>query len=611
MYASAFSLVGLWTVAGALAGVDAAPLATPEIFERLPAVPEGWSKSREAEADTKIRFRIALKSPKQAEFEQTLLDVSTPDHARYGQHLSSSELKAMLRPRGESTDSVLAWLSGAGVSSVEDAGEWVNFVATVEQAEAMLHTDFAWYRNDINQAERLRTLQYSVPHDLREHIAMIQPTTRFGQIRPQSRGPHDVTMLGPVGDVARLSSEGGDGEFELAACNTAITPECLRRLYNIKGFKATKNGKLGIAGYLEQVAKYDDLETFFGRFARYAVGTNFSLESIKGGIVSQDDGEFNDVEANLDAQYGLAMSAPIDGVYYSTAGRGDLIPDLDQPSLDDNQNEPYLDFLTYVLALPDAELPQVLTTSYGEDEQSVPEPYSRTVCNLFGQLGARGVSVLFSSGDTGPGSACQTNDGKNTTRFLPIFPGACPWVTSVGGTTKVQPEEAIGFSSGGFSDRFPRPAYQDEAIKTYLGVLGDKWKGLYNPDGRGFPDISAQSANFQFINRGNLGSVGGTSASAPTVAGMVSLLNSARAAQGKAPLGFLNPFIYSQGKSALNDIVKGKSRGCTGVDIYSGLPTPFVPDAGWDAVAGWDPVTGHGTPDFDKLLKLAAPGTPN
>ena len=45
-------------------------------------------------------------------------------------------------------------------------------------------------------------------------------------------------------------------------------------------------------------------------------------------------------------------------------------------------------------------------------------------CSLFAQLGARGVSVLFSSGDTGVGSACQTNDGKNTTRFLPTFPGA-------------------------------------------------------------------------------------------------------------------------------------------------------------------------------------------
>jgi tripeptidyl-peptidase-1 len=62
-------------------------------------------------------------------------------------------------------------------------------------------------------------------------------------------------------------------------------------------------------------------------------------------------------------------------------------------------NEPYLDFLTYMLKLPDAKLPQTLTTSYGEDEQSVPRAYAEKVCQMFGQLGARGVSVVFSSGE--------------------------------------------------------------------------------------------------------------------------------------------------------------------------------------------------------------------
>lgn len=171
--------------------------------------------------------------------------------------------------------------------------------------------------------------------------------------------------------------------------------------------------------------------------------------------------------------------------YYSTGGLGKLVPDLDQPTPESNQNEPYLDFLTYMLALPDSELPQTITSSYGEDEQSVPEPYARKVCDMFGQLGLRGVSILISSGDTGPGSACQTNDGKNTTRFLPIFPASCPYVTSVGGTTFIEPERAVSFSSGGFSDLWERPGWQNNAVKGYLNFLGEKWKGLYNSDGRG------------------------------------------------------------------------------------------------------------------------------
>ncbi len=135
---------------------------------------------------------------------------------------------------------------------------------------------------------------------------------------------------------------------------------------------------------------------------------------------------------------------------------------------------------------------------------------SNQTCSLFAQLGARGISVIFASGDTGVGSACQTNDGKNTTRFLPIFPAACPFVTSVGGTHHVEPEVATYFSSGGFSDRFPRPAYQDAAVTRYLGILGNKWEGLYNPAGRGFPDVAAQSQNFTVVDRGLEIRVGGT-----------------------------------------------------------------------------------------------------
>lgn len=162
------------------------------------------------------------------------------------------------------------------------------------------------------------------------------------------------------------------------------------------------------------------------------------------------------------------------------------------------------------MSLSDDELPTTLTNSWAENEQSVPAPYANMTCSLFAQLGARGVSVLFASGNWGPGSACQTNDGKNTTRFMPTFPATCPYVTSVGGTYRVQPELAVPFSSGGFSDRFPRPAYQDAAVTQYLCVLGDTWEGLYNPDGRGFPDVAAQASNFTYFDLGQEGRTSGT-----------------------------------------------------------------------------------------------------
>lgn len=62
----------------------------------------------------------------------------------------------------------------------------------------------------------------------------------------------------------------------------------------------------------------------------------------------------------------------------------------------------------------------------------VPLDYATEVCNLFAQLGARGSSIMFSSGDDGVGAGnCLTNDGKNTKRFQPNFPASCPFVTTV------------------------------------------------------------------------------------------------------------------------------------------------------------------------------------
>ena len=82
-------------------------------------------------------------------------------------------------------------------------------------------------------------------------------------------------------------------------------------------------------------------------------------------------------------------------------------------------------------------------------------------------------------------------------------------------------------------------------------------------------------------------------------------LNSLRVSAGKPPLGFLNPWIYSKGKSGMTDIVDGGSFGCLGEDPFSETTAPYVPFASWNATVGWDPVTGFGTPFFPKLVELA------
>lgn len=106
--------------------------------------------------------------------------------------------------------------------------------------------------------------------------------------------------------------------------------------------------------------------------------------------------------------------------------------------------------------------------------------------------------VLIGCNSTGVGSACQSNDGKKTPQFTPAFPGTCPYITAVGGTQAVTPEVAWVASSGGFSNYFPRPWYQERAVETYLARhIDNETKEYYsrytNFAGRGFPDVSAHS----------------------------------------------------------------------------------------------------------------------
>lgn len=174
-------------------------------------------------------------------------------------------------------------------------------------------------------------------------------------------------------------------------------------------------------------------------------------------------------------------------------------------SLPDNVTgslEPFLELASHLLNLDDARLPTVVSISYGANEQLFPRPYAQQVCDMFGQLGTRGVSVVVSSGDMGPGASCEANDGTQTPKFIPSFPASCPYVTSVGATVGIAPETAADFSAGGFSEYFARPEWQDDAVEEYLQLLGEKWTGYYNPRGRGFPDVAAQGVNHSFWNHG-------------------------------------------------------------------------------------------------------------
>lgn len=192
-----------------------------------------------------------------------------------------------------------------------------------------------------------------------------------------------------------------------------------------------------------------------------------------------------------------------------------------------------------------------------------------------------------------------------TAHMWPSWPASSPWVTAVGATSanQIPGTEAATTqfgSGGGFSYRFarsPNATWQQTVVSSYLQNYGAKLppSSTYEASGRATPDVSALGEAFQVVVSGRTEGVGGTSASAPTFAAIVSLLNDARIAGGKSALGFLNPFIYSNA-DAFTDVTTGSNA----ID-RSGAPAAY----GWECKQGWDAVTGFGTPKFASLLAAA------
>lgn len=68
---------------------------------------------------------------------------------------------------------------------------------------------------------------------------------------------------------------------------------------------------------------------------------------------------------------------------------------------------------------------------------------------------------------------------------------------------------------------------------------------MYNSAGRAYPDVAAVGDNVVIFSAGSEGLIGGTSASSPAFAAILTRINDERIAVGKTPIGFVNPTLVS------------------------------------------------------------------
>ncbi|OCT47745.1 Tripeptidyl-peptidase sed3 [Cladophialophora carrionii] len=581
--------------------------------------PRAWTNLGRAPTEHLIHLTIGLSQSRFDELERRLYEVSDPSHPRYGQHLSVDEVNELVKPSDDASAAVHEWLEEYGIDmdqlAYSPAKDWISIPLPVSTIEDMLNTEYSvWEHQDGSTI--VRTEGYSLPHYVHKHITTIQPTNSWARLEGHKKRT-EIMKRSVIDKRTTHVLEAADtweppssipppeNSTVYAACNfTHVTPDCVRTLYGTIDYevKAAGLNKMAHTNYLEEATNRSDISQFLTMYRPEAASYAYEFEaiSIAGGLLDNGTNVAatgQDREANLDAEYMIGIGYPTPLIAYHTGGRNPtFVPDI---NTEDNSDEPFLVWAQYLAGLPDDEIPQVVSTSYGDDEQTVSRSYAQAVCNQFAQLGARGVSLFFSSGDFGVGTdeTCISNEDNTTAMFMPSFPADCPYVTAVGATTGY-PESAawrklssgLYFNSGaGFSNYFDMPAYQAETVNAYVDGLGGLYDGLYNKSGRAYPDIAAIGQLFPVLWNGTTVNLVGTSGSSPIAAAVFALLNDALISEGRPPVGFLNPWLYKSGHLLFTDVNNGSSAGCN----TSGFP----------ATDGWDAVTGWGTPYLPKLLE--------
>lgn len=481
--------------------------------------------------------------------------------------------------------------------------------------------------------ELVRAQEWSLPGRLHRHIVAIQPTNSFLKETPRK------LIHKRSGHLSRTKLDLGHAEFKAKVARGvqgfhefpdypvsefcfpqnpkanfwAITPTCIRSLYNTFNYTPKAPGKqiVGFVNYHDDTVMHLDEAWFMDQFrpeSRQDYDYMINVIKINSGADIQRfpkdpkklvRADLNQ-KGNLAGQILASLTYPI-RLYSWNTGGGSSLP-VGNSTFTIIQ-EPYLEWLDYMLK-QGTDLPTVVSSSYIDDEQTIPKEYAIKVCQEFGKLSARGVSLLFPSGDNGvagQSGSCISNDGTQTERFVPAFPASCPYVTAVGATTLPVPKDGetprevaawhtsdgkklnrTFVSGGGFSNYFEQPTYQKSVVESYIQKLNDTNKGWWNASGRAYPDIAAIGDGIYSRWNGKEDSRFTTSASTAIAASIIGLLNDVRISKGKKLLGFLNPWLYSEGFKGFTDIVDGSARGCN--------------VAGFPAGPGWDAVTGFGTP---------------
>jgi subtilase family serine protease len=563
-----------------------------------------------ASTSLKLSLQLGLIAD-QSGLQSAVKAASNPASSSYGKYLSLSSLASKYGASSSKRNGVVNAFKSNGITAKVDVTHLrVSATVSVGKAQKLFGTKWKVYKTGSGSKVALPVGTPKLPSGIKGNVDTVSGMRlQLSSGSSSSVAGSAVTAAGGTPTRTGTPAYGCvPGSFPAAlASSGGLYPNQVLSAYGLAPLQAAglkgQGARVAILG--EAPTPAADVNTFRSCFG--AQGTALQIHNA---------GSLKPIlESSLDAMT-VAMVAP-------ALSRFDLWVHPISPSADDGDIDGFLKLLAAPLqattsGLP---LPNVISVSYGVCE-SVVQPYTATRTLVERQLtatAALGITTVVAAGDSGSSACARGVSASQLTssdkKPQVDWPASSPWVLAVGGTNLTLAADNTIASSGAWNDT----AYPAPYTSTAGGGGGSSafearpwWQpaqSFATSGKRMVPDVAAfadESPGYPIVCssgvQGCKGSgqsiafVGGTSAAAPLLAGMIALWNQQAHDQGLPRPGFIAPLLTSLAQhdpQAFTDITQGTNA------LFGGSCCPTR--------TGFDLATGWGSP-VANLVASALPG---
>ena len=549
-------------IISSICNVSSAVLPAPNLVDiSLQPLP-GYVLQGKAPSDLTVLVNIAIPLKNADRLGSTLKQVSDPTSPSFRQFLTPAQIKQKFLPTTK-YESMLAYLQNAGLQVVMNTLDSMIVVqATVAQVNRFLQADVNMYTNGTN------SYYMTSGNSLLKGAHFVASNATALLIKPQ------FTNLSKTRPNANITfTQGGFSAKDLQTVYNATS------LY-AQGFQG-EDQTIGILGFYGSPTITQDLALFDKKYG-FPDPTLTVIPIVPyNPNLGAANGWSTEIAIDVELSHAMAPKAAID--LYITTGAVSFAADL-APII-------YYNRVT-TLSMSFSFAPEWIYPLIGGElfyfNMLLPDQYF-----IIGSL--QGITFLCASGDAG-GSGYSSGPAGNS-----AYPSDSPYVTSTGGTQTylyTQPNGSKTFVQTGWSN----PGYVPNGVNaggSGGGVSFLEPKPWYQqtqqtppsyPNGRMEPDLALQAGidpGIFIVDAGSTLTTGGTSASVQLLSGLLTLI----AQSSGAPLGLVNPFLYSLGNNA-------------SLRTKAYAPITFGYNIPWTTSSGYNLVTGWGAPNIGEIAHL-------